>query len=140
MINYRSADFSTIIAKETSGLGVDLIIDLVGRDYWAKNMACASKDSKMVLVAAMSGSMIDNFNLRDLLNKRIAVLATTLRTRDSVYQGRLRDKFVEIALGPLATGEMKVTVDKVYPWTQIADAHKRMEANLNAGKIICTVD
>jgi NADPH:quinone reductase-like Zn-dependent oxidoreductase len=56
------------------------------------------------------------------------------------YQGKPRDKFVEIALGPLALGEMKITIDKVYSWTEISDAHKRMEANVNAGKIICIVD
>ncbi|KAH8586183.1 hypothetical protein B0O99DRAFT_558468 [Bisporella sp. PMI_857] len=140
VVNYRSENFAENIKKDTNGRGVDLIIDLVGRDYWHKNMASAAKDSKMVLVAAMSGSMIDNFNLRDLLNKRIWVLATTLRTRDSTYQGKLRDKFVEFAMGPLTSGEMKITVDKVYPWAEISNAHKRMEANVNAGKIICTVD
>lgn len=93
-----------------------------------------------MLVAAMSGSMIEGFNLRALLNKRLSVLATTLRTRDSTYQGKLRDKFVEIAMEHLRTGKMKVTVDKVFPWTQIADAHKRMESNANAGKLICVVD
>ena len=140
VVNYRSEDFAEVIKYGTEGRGVDLIVDLVGRDYWHKNMASAGKDSKMVLVAAMSGSMIDNFNLRDLLNKRIWVLATTLRTRDSTYQEKLRDKFVELAIDPLASGEMKIIVDKVYQWTDISDAHKRMEANVNAGKIICTVD
>lgn len=139
-VNYRSEDFAEVVKRDTEGHGVDLIVDLVGRDYWAKNMSSAGKDSKMVIVAAMSGSMIDSFNLRDLLNKRIWVLATTLRTRDSTYQGKLRDKFIEIALGPLASGEMKITIDKVYSWTEISDAHKRMEANVNAGKIICIVD
>ncbi|RFU33118.1 hypothetical protein B7463_g3228, partial [Scytalidium lignicola] len=138
VVNYRSQDFAEVIKKDTDGRGVDLIIDLVGRDYWHKNMASAAKDSKMVLVAAMSGNMIENFNLRDLLNKRIWVLATTLRTRDSTYQRKLRDKFIELAMNPLAQGDMKITVDKVYPWGQISDAHKRMEANVNAGKIICT--
>ena len=138
-VNYRSDDFAEVIKRDTNGQGVDLIVDLVGRDYWHKNMAAAAKDSKMVLVAAMSGSMIDNFNLRDLLNKRIWVLATTLRTRDSNYQGMLRDRFVELAMGPLESGDMKITVDKVYSWSEISDAHKRMEANVNAGKIICTV-
>lgn len=139
-INYRSQDFAEVIAKETGGKGIDLIIDLVGRDYWHRNTASAAMDSKIVLVAAMSGSMIDDFNLRALLNKRIWVLATTLRTRDADYQGRLRDKFVELAMDHLEKGKMKITVDKVFPWTQISEAHKRMEANINAGKIICVVD
>jgi NADPH:quinone reductase-like Zn-dependent oxidoreductase len=113
---------------------------LVGQSYWHRNTASAAKEGKIVLVAAMSGSMIEGFNLRALLNKRLWVLATTLRTRDSTYQGKLRDKFVEIAMEHLRTGKMKVTVDKVFPWTQIADAHKRMESNANAGKLICVVD
>jgi NADPH:quinone reductase-like Zn-dependent oxidoreductase len=139
-VNYRSEDFAKVIEKETEGRGIDLVIDLVGRDYWHRNTACAAKDSKIVLVAAMSGSIIDKFDLRALLNKRIWVLATTLRTRDATYQGRLRDEFVALALDHLAAGRMKITVDKVFPWTQISEAHKRMESNVNAGKIICTVD
>ncbi|KAH8819003.1 hypothetical protein F5884DRAFT_715912 [Xylogone sp. PMI_703] len=139
-INYRTQDFAEIVNKDTNGRGVDLIVDLVGRDYWHRNMASAAMDSQMVLVAAMSGSIIDDFNLRDLLNKRIWVLATTLRTRDAAYQRRLRDKFLELAMNPLARGDMKITVDKVYSWSQTSDAHRRMEANVNAGKIICTVE
>ncbi|CZR66514.1 related to NADPH quinone oxidoreductase homolog PIG3 [Phialocephala subalpina] len=139
-VNYHSQDFADEIVKETGARGIDLIIDLVGRDYWHRNTALAAMDSKIVLVAAMSGSMIDDFNLRALLNKRIWVLATTLRTRDADYQGRLRDKFVELAMDHLANGRMKITIDKVFPWTQISEAHKRMEANINAGKIICVVD
>jgi NADPH:quinone reductase-like Zn-dependent oxidoreductase len=140
VVNYRSQDFAEVIEKETGGQGINLIIDLVGRDYWHRNIECASKDSKIVIVAAMSGSIIDNFNLRALLNKRIWVLATTLRTRDSEYQGRLRDEFVRLAINHLAAGKMRITVDKVFPWTEISAAHKRMEANINAGKIICVVD
>jgi putative PIG3 family NAD(P)H quinone oxidoreductase len=136
-INYRTMDFADVVSKETNGRGVDLIIDLVGRDYWHRNTALAAMDSRIVLVAAMSGSQIDNFNLRALLNKRIWVMATTLRTRDAQYQGRLRDTFVEKIMKPLSSGQVKTVVDKVYPWSQISEAHKRMEANVNAGKIIC---
>ena len=138
-VNYRKEDFSEVIKKETNGRGIDLIVDLVGRDYWHRNTASAAMDSKIVLVAAMSGSIIDEFNLRALLNKRIWVLATTLRVRDATYHEKLRDEFIALALDHLAAGRMKITVDKVFPWSQISEAHKRMEANINAGKIICTV-
>jgi NADPH:quinone reductase-like Zn-dependent oxidoreductase len=129
VVNYRSEDFAEVIKKETNNQGIDLIIDLVGQDYWHRNTASAAMDSKIVLVAAMSGSIIEGFNLRALLNKRIWVLATTLRTRDAEYQGRLRDKFVALALDHLAAGRMKITVDKTYHWSQIAEAHKRMDFN-----------
>lgn len=139
-VNYRSGeDFADVISRETGGRGVDLIIDLVGRDYWQRNVASAAMDSRIVLVALMSGGVVDEFNLRQLMNKRIWVLATTLRTRSKEYQRNLRDRFVELALPSLTKGRMGITVDKVFPWEEVGQAHKRMETNVNAGKIICIV-
>ena len=135
--NYGTTDFAEVVARETNGRGVDLIIDLVGRDYWHRNIASAAMDSRIVLVAAMSGSVIDNFDLRALLNRRISITATTLRTRNAEYQGKLRDTFVEKIMGPLSEGRVKVVVDRIYSWSEVPDAHKRMESNVNAGKIIC---
>jgi len=139
-VNYHTEDFAPVVKNVTKGQGVDLIIDLVGRDYWHRNTASAAMDAKIVIVAALSGNIIENFNIRDLLNKRLWVMATTLRMRDAEYQAKLRDVFVETAMEHLAKGRMKITVDKVFSWTQISEAHKRMESNVNAGKIICTVD
>ncbi|PYH89950.1 quinone oxidoreductase putative [Aspergillus ellipticus CBS 707.79] len=139
-VNYRAEDFADVVKRETNGRGVDLIIDLVGRDYFHRNTAAAAMDSRMVLVAALSGSKVDDFDLRALLNKRIWLLATTLRTRDADYQGKLRDLFCQKILPHIKAGEVKTTVDKVYPWTAVAEAHKRLESNVNAGKIICVVE
>ncbi|KAK6088993.1 Quinone oxidoreductase PIG3 [Seiridium cupressi] len=139
--NYKTGeDFANVVARETDGRGVDLIIDLVGRDYWDRNIASLAMDSRIVLVALMSGGAIDEFNLRKLMNKRIWVMATTLRTRSKEYQRELRDRFVDLALPGLADGSMRITVDKVFSWKQVGEAHKRMEANVNAGKLICVVD
>jgi NADPH:quinone reductase-like Zn-dependent oxidoreductase len=139
-VNYRKEDFADVVKKELDGNGINLIIDLVGQSYWHQNTASAAMEGKIVLVAAMSGNMIEGFNLRALLNKRLWVLATTLRTRDPEYQGKLRDKFVEIAIENLRIGKMRLTVDKVFPWAGVREAHKRMEANINAGKLICVVN
>ncbi|KAI0428710.1 hypothetical protein F5Y09DRAFT_332387 [Xylaria sp. FL1042] len=145
-INYRTGeDFSKVIERETQGKGVNLIIDLVGQEYWhrltpSRNTASAAMEARIVLVAAMSGSMIEGFNLRALLNKRLWVLATTLRTRSADYQAKLKDVFLEKALPYLAKGEMTVTVHEVFPWSEVAAAHKMMEANTNAGKLVCRVE
>ncbi|KAH8670790.1 chaperonin 10-like protein [Xylariales sp. PMI_506] len=139
-INYRSQDFAEVVTQETGGRGVELIVDLVGRDYWDRNIESLSMDSRIVLVALMSGGVIDEFNLRKLMNKRIWVMATTLRTRSKDYQKDLRDFFVENSLPGLVDGSMRITVDRIYSWKEVSEAHKRMEANVNAGKIICVVD
>lgn len=103
-------------------------------------MKSAAMDSRMVLVATLSGSKVDDFDLRALLNKRIWLMATTLRTRDAAYQGQVRDVFLEKVMPHLESDEVRVTVDQVYSWTDVSDAHKRLESNVNAGKIICKVD
>ncbi|KAI1425232.1 hypothetical protein F5Y12DRAFT_748265 [Xylaria sp. FL1777] len=140
-INYRTGeDFSKVIERETQGKGVNLIIDLVGQDYWHRNTASAAMEAKIVLVAAMSGSIIEGFNLRALLNKRLWVLATTLRTRSADYQSKLKKVFLEKALPFLADGTMTVTIHNVFSWSEVATAHKMMEANTNAGKLICRVE
>lgn len=72
-INYKEKDFAEVISSATDGRGVDLIIDLVGRDYWDRNTATAAMDSRIVLVAALSGSHVEKFDLRALLNKRLWV-------------------------------------------------------------------
>lgn len=139
-VNYRKEDFAPVCMEETDGKGINLIIDLVGRDYWERNIQVAAMEGKIVIVALMSGSKIENFDLRKLMNKRMALLTTTLRTRPKEYQEKLKNKFLEECMKHFEDGKMRITVDAVYPWTQVSEAHKRMEANISAGKIICTIE
>lgn len=139
-VNYRKEDFAPICMDETGGKGINLIIDMVGRDYWLRNTQIAAVEGKIVVVAAMSGSKIETFDMRQLMNKRLWLLTTTLRTRSKEYQEKLRDKFVSDCMKHFEDGTMRITIDAVYTWTQVSEAHKRMEANISAGKIICTVD
>jgi putative PIG3 family NAD(P)H quinone oxidoreductase len=139
-INYRTTDFAKVVEEAVGANGVDLIVDMVGRDYWDRNVRLAAMDSRIVVVATLSGSVIEGFDLRDLMSKRIYIMTTTLRTRSAAYQIQLRDYFVEKVMPHLSTGKVKTIVDAVYPWTRVAEAHKRMESNINSGKIICTID
>lgn len=142
-INYRTCgddDFAEVIRRETKGIGVNLIIDLVGQSYWHRTVASAAMEARVVIVALMSGGVVDRFNFRDLMNKRMWVMTTTLRTRPAAYQKQLRDLVVEKALPHLTSGEMGVKIDQVYSWTKVGEAHSKMESNAHAGKLICVVD
>ncbi|KAI0141233.1 hypothetical protein GGR57DRAFT_487616 [Xylariaceae sp. FL1272] len=140
-INYKHGDsFDAVVSRETQGRGVDLIIDMVGRDYWHRNVASCAMDSRIVLVALMSGGIVDECSFRALMNKRISILPTTLRTRSTAYQKELRDVFLKLALPAFTDKRLKVTIDNVFSWKDVSKAHRRMESNANAGKIICTVD
>jgi NADPH:quinone reductase-like Zn-dependent oxidoreductase len=111
---------------------------VVGRDYWSRNVQVAAIDSRIAIVALLSGGKFE-IDLRQLMGKRIWITTTTLRTRESDYQIDLRNTFVKKIMPAFKDGSAKTIVDKVYDWKDVSEAHKRMEANLNAGKIICTV-
>lgn len=87
----------------------------------------------MCLLAFMGGSLVEQFELRDVLVKRLKIEGSTLRSRDPEYQTRLRDKIVEDVLPDLVAGKMRLVIDKVFGWEEIVEAHEYMESNQSMG-------
>jgi NADPH:quinone reductase-like Zn-dependent oxidoreductase len=72
--------------------------------------------------------------------KRLRFEGSSLRSRDEVYQGKLRDRLEEYVEKFGEGGEFKVYVDRVFRWEEVAEAHRYMESDGSKGKIICTID
>jgi tumor protein p53-inducible protein 3 len=138
-INYRKEDFSAAVLEHTRGTGVDLILDFVAAAYWEKNITALRTDGRMVLISLMGGSIAERVDLGRILSKRLQINGTTLRGRPEEYKIRLTREFADFALDKLVDGRLKPVIDSVFPWEQVAEAHTRMEANLNIGKIVLTV-
>ncbi|TLS24915.1 hypothetical protein PpBr36_08406 [Pyricularia pennisetigena] len=136
--NYKTQDWAEEVRHATAGRGVDLIVDFVGADYFAKNMHAAAQEGRIVCLGLLSGTVAKEVDIAQLLYKRLRIEGSTLRARDEKYQGKLRDKLEEY-LPQFETGELRVFVDKVFPWEQIKDAHELLEKNVTRGKIICTI-
>jgi NADPH:quinone reductase-like Zn-dependent oxidoreductase len=139
-INYKTEDWAPIVSEATGGKGVDLIVDMVGVDYWARNLASLAIDSTLIFVATLSGSIVENFNLRDVAFKRLTITGTGLRSRGFEYGVKLRETFEELCGEALADGRLKVKIDEVFSWKDVGKAHEKMAKNENAGKLICVVD
>jgi tumor protein p53-inducible protein 3 len=139
-INYRSEDFAAAVQDHTRGEGVDLILDFVAAAYWEKNISVLRTDGRMVLISLLGGSMVQGVDLGRIQKKRLQITGTTLRGRPEEYKIRLTREFADFGLAKLAEGSLKPVVDSVFPWTQVAAAHARMEANRNVGKIVLAVD
>lgn len=123
-VKYRAGEgFAEVVSRETDGKGVGLILDLVGGNYWAQNVASAAVDSRIVIIAMMSGGKIPEFDMRPLLTKRVWICTTTLRMRSVEYQIGVRNFFVQHILPGLVERKIKAVIDKVYSWKQIGDAH-----------------
>ncbi|KAG0175060.1 hypothetical protein DFQ28_002305 [Apophysomyces sp. BC1034] len=141
-INYKTDDWAKVIAEETSQKGVDIIIDVIGKNYWHQNISILGVDGRMVILAFMSGYEIEKVDLRLFLKKRLRVEASSLRSRTIEYQARLRDALYEdVILNHIAKedGTLKLFIDKVFDWKDIAKSHEYLESNQSMGKIVVTI-
>lgn len=137
-INYKREKFSQRVLEETGGRGADVILDFVGAPYWNDNLAAAARFGRLMLIGFL-GTSKGELDLMPLLQKAMTVSATTLRRLPGPQKEELVRALNDFALERFARGELKPVVDSVYPLEKAADAHRRMEANQNLGKIVLKV-
>ncbi|EMC95790.1 hypothetical protein BAUCODRAFT_503920 [Baudoinia panamericana UAMH 10762] len=141
--NTETADWSAEVLKATEGKGVDIIVDYIGPATFAGNLNAAARDGRIVNLASLSGAKLKpemaQPDFSNFVRKRIRIEGSSLRSRDELYQGKLRDQLHDHALPKFKDGSFKVHIEKVFPWEQIQEAHRLMESNKTKGKIICTI-
>lgn len=138
-IDYETEDFAARIEALTEGRGVDIILDVVGAPYFHRNIDALAMDGRIVQLATLGGSTVEPVSLRALMAKRVHLLATTLRSRSRAYKIQLTSEFAADILPHFVDGELRPVIDSTFDWTDAADAHRRMEANKNIGKIVLTM-
>lgn len=138
-IDYRAEDFAARILEVTDGRGADIIVDFVGAPYFQKNLDVLAIDGRIVMLATLGGATLDRVNLRDFFRKRATIFASTLRNRSLQYKIRLTQDFVGHAMPLFEDGSLRPVVDRVFDWSQVADAHRYMGENRNVGKIVLKV-
>jgi len=138
-INYRTEEFQERVLAETGGEGVDVIIDVVGADYFYRNIECIAMDGRLVILALLGGKNVDSVDLSWLMRKRIKVIGSTLRSRSLEYRIALTQAFSQQCLHRFESGELKPVIDRVLSWERVQEAHITMENNVNIGKIVLRV-
>lgn len=133
-------DWAAEIKKQNNGEGVDLLIDFIGASVFQQNLEVLNRDGRMVQLGMMGGSKLEGVDIGMMLLKRLRYEGSTLRSRDEVYQGKLRDLFEEKVMDDMRKGKFDVKIDTAVSWSQIADMHDKMEKNETKGKIVCIVD
>jgi len=138
-IDYRTEDFVERMRGATGGHGADLILDFIGAPYFVRNLRALAVDGRLVLLATMGGAAVERLDLRRLFKKRARVVASTLRNRSLDYKIRLTKEFAPLLRFLLEEGRVRPVIDSVFDWEDVAEAHRRMEANRNVGKIVLRV-
>lgn len=137
-IDYKTESFADRVMEATSKRGVDVLVDFVGASYLQANVQALAAKGRMVVVGLLGGSG-GELPLGALMQKRLTIRGTLLRSRSLEEKALATRLFEKSVLPHLASGRIRTVVDKVFPLAQAADAHRRMEANENFGKIVLTM-
>ena len=127
------------VLKQWGKDGVDVILDPVGRSHAKANLDLTAFDARWIVFGLLSGGQLDSFDLAAVHRKRVAVVGTTLRARTVAYKTALIGELVREVYGAWLDGRVKVSIDTVYGWDKIVEAHKHMEEDRTKGKVVCTV-
>lgn len=138
-INYKEQDFHDVIMANTDGEGVDLILDPVGADYLARNVALLKQFGRLVLIGLLSGSR-GELELSHVLRKRLRLIGSTLRTRPPAEKISITHEFEARFWPMLVGGELKPIIDSTFPLPEAQAAHEYVRQNKNTGKVILTLD
>ncbi|MEJ7014913.1 NAD(P)H-quinone oxidoreductase [Sinorhizobium meliloti] len=138
-IDYRRQDFVALSKELTGGRGPDVILDMVGGDYIARNLEAVAVDGRIAQIAFQKGSKAE-VDFLPLLMKRITLTGSTLRARPLAMKAKLAASLEEHVLPVLARGEARPLIDSTYPFEQVADAHARMDSGSHTGKIVLVMD
>lgn len=137
-VNYREERFPDRAKEFTRGRGVDVIIDFIGKDYFASNLEALASRGRLVHVATLSGADVA-LNIRALMTKRLTLRGVTLRSRPVEEKTQLRHDLLKRFGADLDAGRVRPVIDRVFPIQEAEEAHQYMAANLNTGKILLSV-
>jgi tumor protein p53-inducible protein 3 len=137
-INYKTELFVDRVQAATGGRGAEVVLDFVGAPYWDANMAALALGGRLMLIGFLGGAR-GQFDLGALMGKSLTVASTTLRRTPLPQKLALTQAFADFALARFARGELRPVIDRVIPIAQAAEAHRTLEANSNAGKVVLAV-
>lgn len=138
-IDYRAGSFVEAVREWSAGAGVQLVLDFVGASYWQQNLQVLAADGRMVCLGLLGGSKLREESMLPILQKRLTITGTTLRSRSLAYRRKLVADFRAQAWPHFANGTLRPVIDSIYDWEAVAEAHAYMAANANTGKIVLTI-
>lgn len=137
-INYRTADFVERIRTETDGRGVDVILDIIGGDYLARNIEALAMDGRLVQIGMMGGPRAQ-INLAPILQRRLTLTGSTLRPRTPDQKGAIARELEARVWPLLAAGRVAPVVHRTLPLADASGAHRLLESGEVIGKLVLVV-
>jgi putative PIG3 family NAD(P)H quinone oxidoreductase len=134
-INYRDEDFVAAVRDATSGRGVDVVLDMVGAEYFPRNLEVLAIEGRLVEIATQRGAKVE-LNLQTVMQRRLTITGSTLRARSIEEKGRVAAGVREHVWPLIESGKVRPHVFRTFPLREAAAAHRLMESSAHIGKII----
>lgn len=133
--NYRTIDWVAAAREATGGRGVDVVLDMVGGDYTARNLDLLATEGRLVQIAFLKQSKAE-IDLGVMMRKRAWVTGSTLRSRPAAEKGAIAAELVRQVWPLIEAGRVKPIIHQVFPFGEAAAAHRLMEAGTHIGKLV----
>ena len=137
-IDYKTEDFAAVVKELTNGKGVDVVLDMVGGDYVAREIGCLADDGRIVVIALLGGAKA-NVDLGQVLRRRLTITGSTLRPRPVAFKAHIARELRERVWPLLEAGAIKPVIYQTFPLEEAASAHTLMESSAHVGKIMLNV-
>ena len=134
-INYREDDFVAVMREATGGRGVDVILDMVGGDYFPRNIDALAVDGRLVQIATLSGAKARD-RLPAVMQRRLTITGSTLRARSVAEKGAIAARAAREVWPLLESGASGRSSSRTFPLREAAAAHRLMESSAHIGKIV----
>ena len=134
-INYRSEDFAAKALEFTGGKGVDVVLDMVGGDYIAREVSCMAEEGRIVLIATQGGTK-SQFDAGVVMRKRLMITGSTLRPRPLAFKAAIAASLRDKVWPLLASRQVQPVIQRVFPAAEAARAHAAMEEGRHVGKLM----
>ena len=128
-------EFAELVQQFTGGKGADVILDLVGAEYFAANVESLNVKGRIIFVGTPSGAKTE-LNISQIMSKRAKIIGTVLRSRPTVEKAAATAAFVKDVIPLLVSGAVRPIVDRVFKIEEIRRAHEYLESNANFGKVV----
>ena len=133
VIDYNAEDFVAVVKGDTKGANV--ILDIVGGDYIARNIKAAAHDARIIQLAFAKGSKVE-VNLMPVMLKRLVYTGSTLRSRSDAYKAEIAAQLKQKVWPLIEAGTVRPVIHQAFPLAEAAEAHRLMESAAHVGKIM----
>jgi NADPH:quinone reductase-like Zn-dependent oxidoreductase len=126
------------VKRITDGRGVQIVLDMVGGDYLPRNLDCLAEEGRHVSIAVQRGAKAE-IPIWKIMQKRLTLTGSTLRGRSAEFKALVADELARTVWPHVAAGRLRPVIDRVFPLSEAAAAHARMEGGEHVGKIVLAV-